>query len=89
MEEDPSKRLPIKIQPKIVFGLRADVIGNVLFTDKDNEVIYPVAGVLVIHDFTSNKQKFLRFPEKVELSYITISQTRRLLAIAETTNKEK
>jgi cilia- and flagella-associated protein 57 len=50
----------ISIQPKSVFGLRTDIIGNIHFAITQ-EVIYPVSGVLSIQDCFKNKQKFLRF----------------------------
>lgn len=49
----------VGIQPKRVFGLRTDVIGNVHFT-LGQEIIYPAAGVLVIQDYVTNKQRYLR-----------------------------
>lgn len=58
--EKESRSKPISIEPKNVFGLRTDILGNVHFTVKQ-EIIYPVAGVLAIHNFSTNKQKFLRF----------------------------
>lgn len=86
MEEETSKSLPIRIQPKMVFGLRI-CPGNIQFTN-DDEVIYTAAAVVVIHDYKTNKQKFLRFPDNVEISFMIISPNRKLLGLAETT-KEK
>lgn len=60
MEDNSAQIIPISIQPKNVFGLRTDVIGNIHFTAKQ-EVIYPVEGVLAFHDYVTNKQKFLRW----------------------------
>lgn len=87
MEEETAKSLPIRIQPKMVFGLRP-CPGNINFT-LEGEVIYTAAAVLVIHNYKTNKQKFLRFPEKVEISYVIISGNRKFLGLAETSNKEK
>lgn len=50
----------VGIQPKRVFGLRNDVIGNVHFT-LGQEIIYPAAGVIVVEDFITNKQRYLRY----------------------------
>lgn len=86
MEE--SKSQPIKIQPKIVFGLREDVHGNIHFT-LTGDVIYPVAGVLAIHNYKTNKQRFLRLPEKVEICHVIISPNRKLLGIAEKLRNEQ
>lgn len=49
----------VGLQPKRVFGLRTDVAGNVHFTT-GQDVVYPAAGVLVIQDYVTNKQKYLR-----------------------------
>lgn len=87
MDEETSKALAIRIQPKMVFGLRP-CPGNIQFTLKD-EVIYTAAAVLVIHDYKTNKQKFLRFPDKVEISYVITSGNRKYLGLAETTNQER
>ena len=72
----------INIQPKNVFGLRSDVKGNINFTAKQ-EVIYPVAGVLSVHNYNTNKQKFLRFAENSVPTIITMSGNRKMLAVAE------
>lgn len=49
----------VGLQPKRVFGLRTDVAGNVQFTS-GQDVVYPAAGVLVVQDFVTNKQRYLR-----------------------------
>lgn len=49
----------VGLQAKRVFGLRTDVVGNVHFKT-GQEVVYPAAGVLVVEDFITNKQKYLR-----------------------------
>lgn len=82
MESGQSKITPITIQPRNVFGLQTKVRGNIHFTTKQ-EVIYPVAGVLAFHDYTTNKQKFLRFPENCQPEIIVMSPNRKMLAIAE------
>lgn len=78
----------VSIQPKYVFGLRSNVTGNIHFTPK-GEVIYPVAGVIAIHDFSTNKQKFLRLIEHHVPKIITISPNRKMLAIAEWNEKSE
>ncbi|XP_055598286.1 cilia- and flagella-associated protein 57-like [Uranotaenia lowii] len=86
--EKESRNKPISIVPKNVFGLRTDIDGNVHFT-ANQEIIYPVAGVLAVHDFATNKQKFLRFPEKNNPERIVLSPDRRFIAIAEKTSDNK
>lgn len=49
----------VSLRPKHIYGLRTDVLGNIHF-NLQQEVIYPVEGVLAFHDFVSNKQRFLR-----------------------------
>lgn len=72
----------VSIQPKIVYGLRSDVKGNIQFTTKQ-EIIYPVSGVIAVQNCSTNKQKFLRLIENVVPTIITISPNRKLLAISE------
>lgn len=78
----------VSIQPKYVYGLRSNVIGNIHFSLK-GEVIYPVAGVIAIHNYTTQKQKFLRLVEHHVPKIITISPNRKILAIAEWNDKTK
>lgn len=75
----------VSIQPKYVYGLRSDVKGNVHFME-NQEVIYPVAGVIAIHDFKQSKQTFLRLTEKHTPTVIAVSPNRKLLATAEWDN---
>lgn len=72
----------VTIQPKYVWGLQAAVQGSVHFTEK-NEVIYPVAGVVAVHDFTSHKQKFLRLAEHQEVKIVAMSPNRKLIALSQ------
>lgn len=73
---------PVSIQPKFVYGLRSDIKGNVHFLE-NQEVVYPVAGVIAIHDFERNKQTFLRLSESSLPTVIAISPNRKMLAISE------
>lgn len=72
----------IAVQPKFVYGLRSDIKGNIHFLD-NRDVIYPVAGVIAIHDFKVHKQTFLRLAENHVPTVIAISPNRKLLAISE------
>lgn len=73
---------PVTIQPKNVFGIRNDVKGNVNFTVKQ-EVLYPVGGILAIHDYETDKQKFLRFNENSVPIVIGMSPNKKFIAVAE------
>lgn len=72
----------VAVQPKFVYGLRSDIKGNIHFLD-NQDVIYPVAGVIAIHDFKVHKQTFLRLAENHVPTVIAISPNRKLLAISE------
>lgn len=72
----------VSLQPLSVFGLRADIRGNIQFTPKQ-EVVYPVAEVLTIHDYRSNRQKFLRLAEHSTADILCMSPNKKLLAVAE------
>ncbi|KAG5674864.1 hypothetical protein PVAND_004809 [Polypedilum vanderplanki] len=73
----------VGLQPKRLFGLRNDVLGNIHFTMTKYEIIYPAANVIVIQNFVTNEQKFLRLPENINPEIIVISPNRKLIAIAE------
>ncbi|XP_059613536.1 cilia- and flagella-associated protein 57 [Phlebotomus argentipes] len=79
---ESSRLIPIQIQPKTIYGFRSDIVGNIHFTARE-EVIYPVSGVLAFHNYATGKQKFLRLPENCEINIVTISPSRKMLAIAE------
>ncbi|CRK95668.1 CLUMA_CG009126, isoform A [Clunio marinus] len=72
----------VGLLPKRVFGLRTDVIGNVHFT-LGQDVVYPVAGAVVVQDFITNEQKHLRFEENIKPEIIVISPNLKLLAVSE------
>lgn len=63
MEEEHSENTVsinvVSLRPKHIYGLRTDVLGNIQF-NLQQEVMYPVEGVLAFHDFVKNKQRFLR-----------------------------
>lgn len=82
----PSSLQTISISPRNVFGIRADVKGNINYTTKD-EVMYPVAGVLSIHDYNTGNQKFLRFAEHSQPQIIAMSPNRKMFAVAEKDEK--
>lgn len=79
----------IGLRPKQILGLRSDVAGNVHFSS-GQEIIYPAAGVLVIQNIVSGKQKYLRFPENFDPEVIATSPDQKLLAVSEVnvTSKE-
>ncbi|EDV36538.1 uncharacterized protein Dana_GF13013 [Drosophila ananassae] len=76
----------VTIRPRLIYGLRSDVIGNIHF-NLTKEVIYPVEGVLAFHDYVQNKQRFLRLPEDTRPEVIAISSHRKLLAVMERHSK--
>lgn len=78
----------IGIQPKSVYGLRSDVKGNIHFLE-NQEVIYPVAGVVAIHDYKLSKQTFLRLAPNHAPTVIILSPNRKLLAISEWNESKK
>lgn len=65
-----------------MYGIRSDIKGNIHFLE-NQEVIYPVAGVIAIHDFRIHKQTFLRLAENHVPKVIAISPNRKLLAVSE------
>lgn len=54
--------IPI-LNPRAVFGLRTSFIGNIDCIN-DEEIVYPVGGVLTVNDPVQQKQKFIKLPHK-------------------------
>lgn len=77
----------VVIRPRIIYGLRTDVIGNIQF-NLNKEVMYPMEGVLAFHDYVTNKQRFLRFPEDTQPEIIVLSTHRKLMAVMERSVKK-
>ncbi|XP_046388755.1 cilia- and flagella-associated protein 57 isoform X2 [Ischnura elegans] len=71
------------ITPYFIFGLNSEIKGNVYFS-KDSEVLYPVGAVIALHDFQTNRQKYLKLPDKRRpINIICLSSNKKLLAVAE------
>lgn len=64
----------VTIRPRNIYGLRTDVVGNIHF-NLNQEVLYPVEGVLAFHDFVSQKQRFLRLVIKTKATTIRTTTT--------------
>lgn len=65
-------KMPIpQLQSRIIYGLRSDISENAHFVS-DREIMYPVGNVMVIHDYSSHKQKFFQLPSQ-EIDAITIT----------------
>lgn len=77
----------VVIRPRIIYGLRTDVLGNIQF-NLNKEVMYPMEGVLAFHDYVTNKQRFLRFPEDTQPEIIVLSTHRKLMAVMERSVKK-
>jgi len=86
-QKRPSIVNQVVIRPRLIYGLRTDVIGNIQF-NLNKEVMYPVEGVLAFHDFVTNKQRFLRFPEDTRPELIVLSSHRKLMAVLERHTKK-
>ncbi|KAI4457029.1 cilia- and flagella-associated protein 57 [Holotrichia oblita] len=74
-------------QPRLVLGLQTNIKGNAQFIN-DEEVIYPVGGVLCVHNFYQRRQKFIKLGDKGQnVTSIAVSPNRRIIAIAESGEK--
>lgn len=64
MQEDSSEIH--SLEPKYFFGLTTGLSNNCLFLN-DEKLVYHASGVIVIHDYSNNSQKFvyLNEPQKV------------------------
>lgn len=64
------------IQPRALFGLHSKIIQNAHFIT-DSEILYPAGAVLVLHDYSEKKQRYIKLMEKsVNTELITISPNR-------------
>ncbi|XP_057670540.1 cilia- and flagella-associated protein 57 [Diorhabda carinulata] len=78
--------LPI-LQPQLLVGLETKIRGNVHFLS-DDEVVYPVGCVVTVHNTSLKKQKFIKLADKGKnLTHLLVSPNKKLIAIAETTDK--
>lgn len=64
MKEDSSEIH--SLEPKYFFGLTTGLSNNCLFIN-DDKLVYHASGVIVIHDYSNNSQKFVNLnePQKV------------------------
>lgn len=63
---EKSSDIIYSLEPKFLFGMTQGLSNNCFFLN-DNNIIYNAAGVLVIHNISSNIQKFLylKDPQKI------------------------
>lgn len=61
MSSTPSD-IPL-LNPRAIFGLKTDVPGNVDCIT-DDEIVYPVGGVLTVQNANQKRQKFIRLPQR-------------------------
>lgn len=63
--------LPI-LKPSLFLGLE-NIRNNIHFLS-DDEVVYPVGSVIVVHNFNVKKQKFIKLSEKGKnLTHVAVS----------------
>ncbi|PSN49348.1 hypothetical protein C0J52_04287 [Blattella germanica] len=74
--------LPI-IQPQAFFGLTCDIKGNAKYVG-DHEIFYPAGGVLVLHHYTQNVQRYIKLSEKQRpINIICVNNVKNVVAVAE------
>ena len=72
-----------EINIRHVFGLKADVKGNVLFIDEQT-IVYPAGANVILYNIETKTQKFIHMSEKASaISAFALSSNRRYLAVAE------
>ncbi|KAH1015652.1 hypothetical protein HUJ04_007002 [Dendroctonus ponderosae] len=81
-----STSLPF-LQPRLITGLETNIKGNLHFLS-DDEVVYPVGSVVVVHNYHIRKQKFIKLSDKGKnLTHLAVSPDKKLIAVVETTDK--
>ncbi|KAL7287547.1 hypothetical protein TKK_0018316 [Trichogramma kaykai] len=71
-----------KLQMRVLYGLRSDVSGNAHFIT-DDEVLYVVGNGLALHNFTQNRQRLVRLPDRNRVNLLAISPNKKLAALCE------
>lgn len=81
MSSSPSD-IPI-LNPRVIFGLKTGIQGNVDCIT-DDEIVYPVGGVLTVQDANQRRQKFIRLPQKgLNVTGILVSPNKKVIAVSE------
>lgn len=64
--------LPL-LQPRLITGLETSIKGNLHFLS-DDELVYPVGSVVVVHNYDIRKQKFIKLSDKGKnLTHLAVS----------------
>ncbi|KAJ8986164.1 hypothetical protein NQ317_005638 [Molorchus minor] len=75
------------LAPKLILGLETRIINNIHFLS-DEEVVYPVGSVVVVHNFQLKKQRFIKLSERGKnLTHLAVSPNKKLIAVVESTDK--
>ncbi|XP_039288105.1 cilia- and flagella-associated protein 57 isoform X2 [Nilaparvata lugens] len=75
------------LEPHMFLGLNPTIKGNATYLT-DHNIIYPAGGVLVIHDYVQQEQKYIKLPDASKvISRIVISPNKKLVAVAEEGDK--
>ncbi|XP_050424212.1 cilia- and flagella-associated protein 57-like [Adelges cooleyi] len=75
------------LEPKFIFGLTTGLKGNCVFLN-DDEILYPVSGVLVIHNITSHTQRYIHLIDSQKtITAMTLSFSKNVLAVAKKNEK--
>ncbi|KAK4873590.1 hypothetical protein RN001_012950 [Aquatica leii] len=70
-----------------MYGLRTDIKGNAYFIN-DDEVLYPVGGLLTVHNLTQKRQRFGKLPDKGKnVIRIVLSPNQKVIAVSERGDK--
>ncbi|XP_047106932.1 cilia- and flagella-associated protein 57-like [Schistocerca piceifrons] len=73
--------------PHLILGLKTGVKGNAQYI-KGNNVLYPVGGVLALHNFKEKEQSYIRLEENEKaLTMIHVSMDRTMAAIVYQTDE--
>nr|CAD7403161.1 unnamed protein product [Timema cristinae] len=71
------------LTPRIIFGLKTNIKGTATFIT-DHEILYPVGGVLSLHNYTQKRQRYIKFPDKQKnINIICVSANKKMAAVSE------
>ncbi|XP_060845459.1 cilia- and flagella-associated protein 57-like [Rhopalosiphum padi] len=79
----------LEIEPKFVFGMTNNVVGNCLYW-KNDVIVYPAMSVIVIYNTKNNTQRFINLPEgpRKVITAMDLNSSNHVLAVATTDEKD-
>ncbi|XP_039276040.1 cilia- and flagella-associated protein 57 [Nilaparvata lugens] len=76
-----------QLQPHLFLGLNNTIKGNATFIT-DDDILYPAGGVLVIHNYLSRTQRYIKLPRHLNtISMLVVSPNKNVVAVVQEGDK--